>query len=123
MPEIRESCVFCDILAGEAPATIVRSWPYAVAFKPLNPVTEGHTLVVPATHVRDALENPDVSAATMAAASEYAAEVGPCNIITSAGHEATQTVFHLHIHVVPRREGDGLALPWTPGTKQEGHHA
>jgi histidine triad (HIT) family protein len=42
-----------------------------------------------------------------------AAETGPCNIITSVGAEATQTVFHLHLHVVPRRFGDGLALPWT----------
>jgi len=110
------SCVFCDILAGEAPATIVRSWEYAIALVPLNPVTEGHTLVIPDDHVRDVTENPEVSALTMQAAAEYAAEVGPCNVITSAGREATQTVFHLHLHVIPRREGDGLALPWTTST-------
>ncbi|MGI5274726.1 HIT family protein [Nonomuraea sp. CA-218870] len=108
------SCVFCDILAGEAPATIVRSWSTAIAIKPLNPVTEGHTLVIPATHVRDVTEDPEVSAMTMEVAAEYAAGVGPCNVITSVGREATQTVFHLHIHVVPRRAEDGLALPWSP---------
>jgi histidine triad (HIT) family protein len=47
----------------------------------------------------------------MSAAAELATP--PCNIITSAGSDATQTVFHLHLHVVPRRAGDGLALPWT----------
>ena len=113
------ACVFCDILAGEAPATIVRSWPTAIAIKPLNPVTEGHTLIIPATHVRDVTEDPEVSAMTMEAAAEYAAGVGPCNVITSAGREATQTVPHLHLHVVPRKGRDGLALPWTPNASQE----
>ena len=114
------SCVFCAILAGEAPATIVRSWPNAIAIRPHSPVTEGHTLVIPATHVRDVAEDPEVSALTMAAAAEYAAGVGPCNVITSAGREATQTVFHLHVHVVPRRAEDGLSLPWTPaGPRRE----
>jgi histidine triad (HIT) family protein len=113
------SCVFCDILAGKAPATVVRSWSTAIAIKPLDPVTEGHTLIIPATHVRDVSEDPEVSAMTMEAAAEYAAGVGPCNVITSVGREATQTVFHLHIHVVPRRDGDGLALPWTPHASQE----
>ena len=115
MPDIPKeaACVFCAILAGEAPATVVRSWSYAVAIAPLNPVTEGHTLVIPATHVRDVAEDPEVSALTMQAAAELSADVGPCNIITSKGAEATQTVPHLHLHVVPRRAGDGLALPWT----------
>jgi len=114
-----EPCVFCAIIAGRAPATIVRSWRDAIAIVPLNPVTEGHTLVIPATHVRDVAEDPHVSALAMKAAAELAAEIGPCNVITSKGAEATQTVPHLHLHLVPRREDDGLALPWTPGTRQE----
>ncbi|MFG1977008.1 HIT family protein [Nonomuraea fuscirosea] len=109
-----QECIFCRIVAGHEPATITRRWPHAVAFTPLNPVTEGHTLIVPTTHVRDAREDPNISATAMAAAAQYAADVGPCNIITSAGPEATQTVFHLHLHVVPRADGDGLTLPWTP---------
>jgi histidine triad (HIT) family protein len=83
-------------------------------------VTDGHLLVVPTVHVRDATQDPGVTAFTMAAAAELAKEAGPCNIITSAGAEATQTVFHLHLHIVPRREGDGLTLPWTT---QEDTHA
>jgi len=104
-------CVFCDIVAGDSPADIVTEWLDTIAFVPLNPVTEGHVLIVPRRHVRDALDVPAVTAATMKRAAEYAEH--PCNLITSAGAAATQTVFHLHIHVVPRRADDGLALPWT----------
>jgi histidine triad (HIT) family protein len=107
-------CVFCQIVAGEAPAEIVHENEVAVAFVPLGPVTPGHVLVVPRQHVEDALVNPAITATTMLVAAQVAQESYPCNLITSAGHEASQTVFHLHIHVVPRRAGDGLALPWSP---------
>lgn len=82
-----------------------------MAIVPLNPVTEGHVLVIPRWHVVDAVQEPQVTADVMRCAAELAER--PCNIITSSGGEATQSVFHLHVHVVPRREGDGLALPWT----------
>lgn len=110
------SCPFCDIVAGKTDTKIIRIWPYrAIAFRPLNPVVPDHILVVPTQHVRDALEDPVVTGQTMAAAAQIGRWMGPCNIniITSVGAEATQTVFHLHLHVVPRRAGDGLALPWT----------
>jgi histidine triad (HIT) family protein len=88
-----------------------------VHFRPLNPVTPGHMLVVPKAHVIDALENPHVAGQAMAYAANLAQQ--SCNLITSAGAVATQTVFHLHIHIVPRREGDGLALPWTGQKRRE----
>lgn len=105
------ACPFCQIVAGEAPARRRAEWCDAVVIEPLNPVTPGHVLVIPKEHVGDALESPDATAVAMRRAAEWA--IGPCNIITSVGAEATQTVFHLHVHVVPRHEGDGLALPWT----------
>jgi histidine triad (HIT) family protein len=113
---ILASCVFCKIVAGEAPAHMVASTPEAIAFHPLHPVTPGHTLVVPTVHVRDAAEDPRVTAATMREAAILAPLItrGQFNLITSAGALATQTVFHLHIHIVPRAAGDGLALPWAP---------
>lgn len=105
------SCVFCDI---------VQFGPYSlkwgedvIAIDPLNPVTEGHRLVVPTAHVHDATTSPLVTAETMRCAAVLARTLGPCNIITSVGEEATQSIFHLHVHVVPRREGDGLMLPWS----------
>lgn len=110
-----EDCVFCRIIAGTEPATVVRRWPYAIAIVPLNPVVDGHLLVMPREHVRDATVDPHVTAVAARAAADLA--VAPCNIITSAGWEATQSVPHLHWHVVPRRENDGLALPWHPGRR------
>lgn len=104
-------CPFCEIIAGQSPATFVHRWSDAIAIMPLGPVAPGHTLVIPTTHVRDALEDPDVTAATMRRAAEIA--LHPCNMITSAGRAATQTVFHLHIHIVPRADADGLSLPWS----------
>ena len=110
------SCVFCDIIVGKEPAEIVKRWNDAIAFVPLNPVVDGHVIVIPTTHVRDFTVNPVVSAKTMKAAAELA--VAPSNIITSAGVEATQSVFHLNIHIVPRKENDKLALPWDSGRRR-----
>ena len=108
----RPGCVFCRIVDGAEPATVVASWSSGVmAIVPLNPVTPGHVLVLPAEHVEDFTVDPDVSARCMRAAAELA--VSPANVITSAGVEATQTVRYLHLHVVPRSAGDGLNLPWT----------
>ena len=108
--------MFCQIIDGEAPATIVRRWSDAVAIVPLGPVTPWHLLVIPTVHVRDALADPSVTAAVFRAAAEIAPH--PCNLITNVGREATQSVFHLHVHIVPRAEGDGLALPWWSGRRR-----
>lgn len=113
------SCVFCDIISGARSAQVIRRWSNVLAFVPLDPVTDGHVLIVPDAHVNDASESPAWAAETMRAAADYAYSVGPCNIITSVGVEATQTVFHLHVHVVPRRTGDGLHLPWTGQERSE----
>lgn len=115
-------CVFCGIVAGTQPSTMVREWRDAVAFRPLNPVCNGHTLVIPRQHVRDAVENQAVTALTMGRAAELAGEWPASNILTSVGAAATQSVFHLHLHIVPRSFGDGLMLPWgTTGDPHEPH--
>lgn len=87
-----------------------------------EPVTPGHRLFVPRAHVVDALERPVLAGYVLIYAARWASGhgAGPCNFITSCGAEATQTVFHYHLHLVPRREGDGLALPWTGQTKKPG---
>lgn len=109
------NCAFCAIAAGDAPATVVREWPDALAIRPRSGgVNPGHVLVLPRVHTPDAGTDPDVTAAVMRRAAELAAECPAANIITSKGTPATQTVFHLHVHVVPRSEGDDLPLPWTP---------
>jgi len=113
-------CPFCArIGAGEFDYSNLGN----VAFQPLNPVTPGHFLVVPKRHVAHALESPARAASALSFAGYLANQMDltACNFITSAGKAATQSVFHLHVHVVPRREGDGLHLPWTGQRKAVGH--
>jgi histidine triad (HIT) family protein len=118
MPE--EPCPFCEVVAGRAPAEIVREWPDAIAIVPLGPVVDGHLLVIPHDHVSDFSADPDVTAITARRAAELALERGLicANLITSMGAAATQSVFHLHLHLVPRAENDGLALPWYSGRRR-----
>jgi histidine triad (HIT) family protein len=114
------SCPFCAIVAGEAPAEVVDESDDYIAIVPLNPVTPGHVLAIPKTHVESAVTDPVLTGLVTAYASRLARDYGrPCNIITSVGRAATQTVLHLHVHVVPRRVGDGLPLPWTPQQLRE----
>jgi histidine triad (HIT) family protein len=116
-----EPCVFCDIVAGRAPATVVKEWPAALAIVPLKPVTDGHVLVLPKAHSADFTTGSEALLWAVMGAAQLAREMhGPMNLITSKGAEATQSVFHLHLHLVPRRKDDGLALPWYSG---KGNHA
>lgn len=109
---MKDGCPFCDY-AGPSP--ILAEYGAAIVFEPLNPVVEGHVLVVPRAHAEDFADSPEIAEVTMRAASQHVREYAPgdCNLITSRGPAATQTVPHLHLHILPRREGDGLALPWT----------
>ncbi|WP_234318939.1 HIT family protein [Streptomyces sp. NRRL S-237] len=101
--------------AGQAPATIVREWPDALAIRPrTGGVTDVHVMVLLRVQVADAGADPEVTAAVYRRAAELMAELPAANLITSKGTAATQSVFHLHVHAVPRQEGDNLPLPWTP---------
>lgn len=109
-------CPFCPI-----PAPILREWGVTnpiVAFRPLNPVTPLHTLIVPTRHVEHFATEPALSAEVMRCAALWCSDMEGVdfNIITSKGPSATQTVRHLHVHVVPRHTDDGLHLPWTGQT-------
>jgi histidine triad (HIT) family protein len=114
-------CLFCRIVAGEIPATIIASDERTVSFMDINPATRGHALVVPRTHARDLLEIDPGDLAAVAHAGQRLArtahatlEADGINLINSCGADAWQTVFHFHLHVIPRYEGDPLRLPWTP---------
>lgn len=109
-------CVFCGrVRRGEYD----HEDDFHVAFEPLNPVTPGHLLVIPRAHISSAFADPRAAGSALRFAGYLAnrLDIGAANFITSAGKAATQTVFHLHVHIVPRREGDGLALPWTGQVK------
>jgi histidine triad (HIT) family protein len=108
-------CPYCAIVLRTAPAEVIRRWPDALAFRPPDPVVDGHLLVIPNAHVPNALTDPVVTGVVMQRAVELGWLYGcDLNMITSVGPAATQTVRHLHVHIVPRFPDDGLPLPWTP---------
>jgi histidine triad (HIT) family protein len=114
-------CLFCKIVAGEIPASIIASDERTVSFMDINPATRGHALVIPRAHARDLLEIDPDDLAAVARAGQRLAKVAKAtldadgiNLINSCGAPAWQTVFHFHLHVIPRYEGDPLRLPWTP---------
>jgi histidine triad (HIT) family protein len=114
-------CIFCKIIAGELPAQILDQDERTVTFMDISPATRGHALVVPRRHSRNLLEiEPEDLEATVLAAQRLARNVDErlgadgVNLMNSCGSAAWQTVFHFHMHVIPRYAGDPLRLPWTP---------
>jgi len=116
-----EECIFCQIVAGELPAQKIDEDELTISFMDINPATRGHALVIPRRHSRNLLEigAQDLEATIRGAqrlarrASEVLGADG-VNLINSCGSAAWQTVFHFHIHVIPRYADDPLRLPWTP---------
>lgn len=114
-------CVFCKILAGELPAKIIDEDERTVSFMDINPATRGHALVIPREHSTDLLSvaAEDLEAVALACkrvASRARERLGAdgVNLLNSCGGAAWQTVFHFHVHVIPRYEEDPLRLPWIP---------
>jgi histidine triad (HIT) family protein len=114
-------CLFCGIVAGSIPSETIDSDERTVAFMDINPATSGHALVVPREHSADLMEigERDLTATILAAQrlSRRMKDVlgsDGINLINACGAAAWQTVFHFHIHVVPRYEDDPLKLPWVP---------
>jgi histidine triad (HIT) family protein len=114
-------CIFCKIVAGELPAQIVDEGELTVAFMDISPATRGHLLVVPRRHSRDLLEiGQEDLAATLTAAQRMAGRIverldaDGVNLINGCRRAAWQTVFHFHVHVIPRYDGDPLRPLWIP---------
>jgi histidine triad (HIT) family protein len=117
-----EDCLFCGIVAGTVPGEIVDSDEHTVAFMDINPATPGHALVVPREHSVDLVEVPDadlertvLAARRLARRMDEVLEPDGFNILNSCRAAAWQSVFHFHIHVIPRYDDDPLKLPWVPG--------
>ena len=119
-----DDCIFCSIVAGDAPATIVDEDDHTIAFMDIHPWTKGHLLVIPREHHVNLYDVPDETLAHVHQAAKRIAikvrdnlNADGVNILQSTGRAAWQTVFHFHVHVIPRYEGDPLELPVRP---QEG---
>jgi histidine triad (HIT) family protein len=118
---VPEDCIFCKIVAGEVPAEVVQEDEQTIAFMDINPWTRGHALVIPRSHSKDLLEVSDEDLAhTASAAGRLAARMRErlgadgVNLLNATGAAAWQTVFHFHLHVIPRYEDDPLQLPTRP---------
>jgi histidine triad (HIT) family protein len=126
VPERTLDCDFCAIARGDGSAEVVCETDVWIAFFPKNPATPGHTLVIPRRHVPDFWQADVATARTVmegahrvGRAIEAALNPDGLNLITSAGRTAEQTVFHLHVHVVPRWEVDEFGPIWPPKHRYE----
>ena len=122
-----KDCVFCKIVKGELPSAKVYEDENCVAFLDINPVSPGHALVIPKEHYGDFLETP---VELVKAVAEACLRVSPgvvkavsaegFNLFLANGPCAGQEIDHLHVHIVPRRPGDGLLWGWKKGAYGEG---
>ncbi len=112
-------CIFCKIIEGKLPSSKILENSEVLAFLDINPVTEGHVLVVPKEHSKNILEVSEkpmkelfkaIQAIGKAQMNAFGAQ--GFNVLQSNSPAAGQAVFHTHFHVVPRKEGDGLRLGW-----------
>jgi histidine triad (HIT) family protein len=120
-PSTVDDCLFCKIVAGELPAEIVQEDEHTVAFMDINPWTRGHALVIPRRHSRNLYQVGNDDLARAAAAAKRLAErmrdrlaCDGVNVLNACEPAAWQTVFHFHLHVIPRYEDDPLQLPVRP---------
>lgn len=121
-----ENCIFCKIACGEIPAaTLYEDEDFRVILD-LSPASKGHALILPKAHAADIYELPDelagkamILAKKMACKMTEALKCDGFNIVQNNGETAGQTVFHFHMHLIPRYKEDGVRLSWIPGKLTE----
>ncbi len=119
-------CLFCKIANGEIPsATLYEDEEFRVILD-VGPASKGHALILPKTHADNLYDLPDKTASKamllakkMAAKMQDALQCDGLNLVQNNGLAAGQTVFHFHIHLIPRYEGDERMVAWTPGELKE----
>ncbi len=121
------SCIFCKIVAGQIPALRVFEDDRTLAFLDIGPLAEGHLLVIPKSHAvtLDQMSPDEVATVArhlprLARAVMKAASASACNILQNNGRPAGQAVGHVHFHIIPRTEGDGLGYRWNASSYAEG---
>jgi len=123
----KDDCIFCKIIAGDIPSLRVWDSPVGVAFLDVNPLAEGHTLLVPRQHFADLRDMPPDTlgqllavAPALCAAIIAATGATGVNFLQNTGASSGQVVLHTHFHFIPRRDGDGLGYRWNAGNYSEG---
>ena len=125
---MKDDCIFCKILAGEIPSTTVYEDDSFKAILDVNPAARGHVIILPKIHAANLYELPDeVASKIMVVAKKIAIalkETYHCdgiNVLQNNGEASGQTVFHLHVHVIPRFAGDTDTsnIGWKPGETPE----
>lgn len=113
------ACVFCRIVAGESPSEQIHEDALTLAFMDIRPANEGHCLVIPKAHHETVFDTPPAlfgavasAAAKVARAVRAVVRPGGLSILQANGALAGQTVPHVHVHVLPRRDGDNLLINW-----------
>lgn len=121
-----ENCIFCKILAGEIPSTAVYEDDSFRAILDASPAARGHVIILPKNHASNIFELPDedaskimVVAKKIATALKKTYHCDGVNILQNNGEAAGQTVFHLHVHVIPRFENDDVKIGWKQGDMPE----
>jgi histidine triad (HIT) family protein len=124
----RRACIFCAIVARQSPAEVVFEDEATLAFMDINLANRGHTLVIPKAHVVNILDADEATALAvmrtvrrLASTLREAVSAEGINLIHAAGQAAFQSVFHFHVHLIPRWFGDDIRLPWksAPGRPEE----
>jgi len=112
-------CIFCKIAAGELPSCKVFEDKYSCAFFDINPISDGHLLVIPVVHCTDLLDvPPEVAGGVFQTVRRLARPLVELvaaeglNVLTNSGRCAGQIIDHFHVHLIPRRAGDGLGWRW-----------
>ncbi len=120
-------CIFCKIVAGDIPALRVWESDDCLAFLDVGPLAEGHTLLIPKHHYRDIRDIPTDSLAALTRNLPWLADAvlratgaSGLNILQNTGASSGQAVFHLHFHLIPRVESDGLGFRWNAGAYTSG---
>ncbi|MBQ8281825.1 MAG: HIT family protein [Lachnospiraceae bacterium] len=124
------NCIFCKIIEGSIPSSVVYEDNDFRAILDIAPSHKGHTIVLPKYHAANIFELPeDVAAKALPVVKKVAAAIEDetgcdgVNILQNNGVAAGQTVFHLHIHIIPRFEGDGILPVWPQGSYEKGEAA
>ena len=119
------NCIFCKIANGEIPSTTVYEDDMFRVILDLSPATKGHALILPKQHMANIYEMDEttdqkvfVLASNIATAMKKALNCDGINIVQNNGEAAGQTVFHFHMHIIPRYINDGQNINWIPGTSE-----